>query len=167
MAQTKAPPKSEAPVGVALTRVKKSFTPTLGARRGTRNVIIDPTGKSRGNAAGSDAMDLLARELGKDPATYTASFGVNTELGIIGMYIDIPGAEGSVAVKHSKKRIVSFHLGAVFEEYPELKPSGRVEVKIERTIDAAGEPYIMIPMKQATPKVTRSRKKKTDPATTA
>jgi hypothetical protein len=166
MAPSAAAPKSE---GLAMTRVKRTKAAQIGTRKGPRYLTMATTGGTYSNAACADEADSLARELGFEPGTYDLAFGVNLQTSTIGIYIERTGADGAVPVKHNagKRRSIRFHLGGVFEEYPELKPLTKVEVKVERAVDAAGEKYIMIPMKQATPKMSRPRKKKAESAATA
>jgi len=128
-----------------LKRVNKKFDIRSGARTKAANVTVEPSGRAAAGVKATRMSDAMAAEAGFDVQRYHTYFEADEELGIVGAYVCSSLEPGAMPVRRSVDgRTVSFHLGAVFEIYPALRPSGKTNCSVERVIDQNGKPYLQI-----------------------
>lgn len=129
------------------------FTPVTGKARiqgqsltrDPAGVLVGRTGLSTFNVGGTELMDGVALRLGLDPKNYSVTFGVNEKAGVVAIYpvVTLDGAVNSV--RHiPKRRIATIHLGKVFEDYPDLRPSANRDCDLFPGPDGEGKDCIMI-----------------------
>lgn len=150
--------------GTAFRRITRNFKTAGGARRNGPKVTVAPTGASRTNTEAKEMAMSFMKDEGHNPNDFQFAFGGNEEAGQFALYAPQPGDTGlmkATLYDHS----ISFHAGAVFAEYPKLRPSAKVDCHIERTKDAAGVPCLVVHVLAGTP--TRTTKRKNNNASSA
>jgi len=149
------------------------FTPVTGKARiqgqaltrDPAGILVGRTGLSKYNVGGTEMMDGVARKLGLDPKNFSVTFGVNEAAGVIAVY-PVVTLEGAVnSVRHSpKRRTASIHLGRVFEDYPELRPTANRDCDLFPGPDGEGKDCVMIVVNGSFVKGSKSESTQTAPA---
>lgn len=144
-AQTPAPSTQPTAHQPKFKRVTRKFDSRSGARSKSAYVMVEPTGRSEAGVKCTRLADTLAAELGFDLHRYHLAFEADPELKIVGAFLCNSTEPGAMPVRRSKDgKTISFHLGGVLEDYPDLRPAGKTDCGVERMIDEHGRPYLQI-----------------------
>lgn len=144
-AQTPAPSTQPTAHQPKFKRVTRKFDSRSGARSKSAYVMVEPTGRSEAGVKCTRLADTLAAELGFDLHRYHLAFEADPELKIVGAFLCNSTEPGAMPVRRSKDgKTISFHLGGVFQENPDLRPAGKTNCGVERTTDEYGRPYLQI-----------------------
>jgi hypothetical protein len=122
-------------------------------------MTVTRTGVVRSNAEAKDDVLAFIQAQGGNPNNFQLAFGANGDLGQLALYYPRPGDVGLMKVSvydHS----IGFHAGAVFLEFPQLRPASTVDCYVELTKDAEGVDCLVIQLHGAAPTRTVKRKKK-------
>jgi len=126
-------------------RVTRKYDVKNGARTKAAHVVVRVTGLTRASLLATRLADHLAVEAGLDPERYHLYFEADEKLGIVGGFACDATEPGAMPVRRSDDgKSISFHLGGVFEDYPDLRPSGRRNCAVTRSVDQKGRPYLLI-----------------------
>lgn len=126
-------------------RVLKQFDTRSGARTKSSFVMVESTGYVDASVRTTRLADTLAVDLGLDPQRYYVAFEADPEMKIVGAFLCTATEPGAMPVRRSKDgKTISFHLGGVFQENPDLRPAGKTNCGVERTTDEYGRPYLQI-----------------------
>jgi hypothetical protein len=87
-------------------------------------------------------IDFVGRQGGQKDS-FELGFGGSEELGQIAIYAGKPGDPGLNQVKFYTNSL-TFHLGAVFADYPKLRPTTKVDCNIRETVDDQGVPCLTV-----------------------
>lgn len=142
--------------------VTTSHTVAGGALRDDPSVTIHPSGRAVANRGGTDTMDQVA---GTADETYLVKFGVDLETQTIGVFMGAANEKGLMRIRryHGKGGSrISFHMGGVWKEYPDLQPQSKGDYLVYFETDAEGVPYMEINLQSV---LTRRKGNGTEPAT--
>jgi len=125
-----------------------------GALRDEASGIVERTGLTRLNREGSDASDLVAERSGFTMKNYVYKWFADPKKRVVVGYVVDPTTDGAVGIRRSSdEKIVSFHLGGVFKDYPGLRPSSPQECGVFAREDSKGEPCLVITLGPAKAKI--------------
>lgn len=150
--------------GLEFDVIQETYDPASHSKRNLAAFEVKPTGASASNVESGEAfVKWLQKHYGDavDPYRCSLLFGANVKKGLVALYISETAVEGATAARWADDRkTFSFHLGAVFRKYPQLRPSTTVEALFRDTTDKDGKPCLAISLKGALAK----RKGPVDPA---
>lgn len=145
--------------GMKFKRVTKSFPTAGGSRRGSAKIAIGKTGSSRANLEGKQAFLRWVRNLGFDHTRFSVTFGGNEDAGTMAIYYAKEDDPGAMLVTQTKNALY-FHCGECFNINPLLRPAGTVDCSFTASIDADGDPCLIVNISGGTPSRTVKRPEK-------
>ena len=155
-------PSSQDPNSFDLTSVNTSFTVAGGSKRAPALISVKPSGYAFTDLEGTLLFATYLSTEGISRENLKVYYGANPNTGFIGIYIDRTGLHpGAMAVRDGDT-VLYFHLGGVFKEYSNLRPTGNVECGITFGKDAKGVPCFVFNILKGVAK--RSRRKPKDGA---
>lgn len=108
-----------------------------GTRRRGMYARTEVTGYTTLSTSASDEQFLQAIAVGATQREYVVWFGVHAESGSVAVFVEKPPYAGAAGITLSRNdKVVSFHLGPVFEQYPDLRPAQRIKPIV--TLDKDG-----------------------------
>lgn len=123
-------------------------------RRRSPNVTVSESGYSFTNTNGTRTIERLWTGAGyKIEEQITMQFGSGQDKGVVRGYVALPSEPGTITLKRSPNgRSFSFHIGYLFDRYPELRPGGTVECALKMTVDGGSTPCLEINVRGGTTK---------------
>lgn len=136
--------------------VIKTISVSGGARRDASGSTVNPSGLTPLNMNGSLIWMDLVKAAGLTLKESGAFFEADPDLQMVSATPLAPGTPGIMPVRVNES-VVTMHLGGVFEEYPQLRPTGRRAVTVTRGKDSQGRDCVVFLLGQAMTKRTTSR----------
>lgn len=130
-----------------------------GALRDDPSVTVHPSGRVVANRGGTDIMDRVADT---PDSSYLVKFGVDTETKCIAVFVGNTNEKGLMRVRRytgNGGSRISFHMGGVWKEHPDLRPPSKGDYLVKYDTDANGVPFMEINMQALLTK----RRGSTDP----
>ena len=125
---------------------------------------IWPSGTGDVNVAGAEVFDAVAKEEKLEPTNYGLVFGGDAKAGQVAAVAVDPETTGATPVRHNPKRkTLTIYLNELFDETPELRPTGAKNCSFDVKPDGGGGTYILIHLNQGLPKRTTRRQPETVP----
>lgn len=133
------------------------------AKRSTAGVAMTEHGDTETNAGATIIADKTAVARGIDPSKpYLMDYFVDEKRGVIGAHAVANATPGTIQTRRYKRgrtARITFHLGAAFEEYPDLRPKHKeVHCHVTEEVGDDGLPIMVIAVVAGIPKITQSRK---------
>ncbi|HEY3367641.1 MAG TPA: hypothetical protein VGK74_21490 [Symbiobacteriaceae bacterium] len=138
--------------------VTETYNSPTQTRRNDAGSNIARSGYGETNTNGTDEFDTLVTLEGhRREDQFSVKFGANAAKGMVAAYLAKAGEDGATTVKRSKDmKVISFHIGHIFDKYPTLRPAGEVFCTVKQTKDAKGLNCVMINVRGGTPKKGRA-----------
>jgi hypothetical protein len=127
----------------------------VGATRDPAGATLFVTGMAKGNTECTELWVELCTENGLDPKEAVSEMGTNKARKLVQIRaVAELKAQKPVPVRWygARNHLVSWHLGGVFEEHPDLRPAGRRSVTVIKTTDSKGRPCLVVSLQTALPK---------------
>jgi hypothetical protein len=124
-------------------------SPRIGAaNRNTEGGTLYPTGRLPVNAEASDIWRQLVQECGLPADNHLCKFAVHKPSRTVAAYPVPHGTPNCAPVRINPHKTaadtLTFYLGGVFEEHPELRPTGKRTVTVVADTDQNGRPIMVI-----------------------
>lgn len=147
--------------GLEFEMVESTQELTSGAAPDTEGGLLHSSGRLQLNTLGSEEWAALIREAGLHLDKAACLFGTNKAKGVVAAYPVDPLRPDIKPTPFRwtgpKKELASLHLGPVFKDVPELKPTGKRSVVVSRIKDKNGTPCLAIYLNIALAKRTNRR----------
>jgi hypothetical protein len=128
-----------------------------GATGDDAGATVSKSGLVKLNVRGKAETQDVADRSKVDLEHLAFRYGVNINAGTVAAYAVKVESDQQVALVR-KGQQYSFHLGAVFEKYPKLRPfSRRIQCPVVSRTDQKGVPYLLIALGAGMPKITVKR----------
>jgi hypothetical protein len=151
--------EKQAGVGIDFQDAKQVKQGASAVRRDAPKLTVSPTGACRTNTLGKELIGDFIKRLGGDPKNYQLTYKGAEEAGVMGLYQTKLGDAGVMNVTIYANS-ANFHAGACFEEFPKLRPAAKVDCHLEETVDAKGNPCVVVHVIAGSPSRIVKRKKK-------
>lgn len=137
--------------------VTVSQLPKGGTRRKGLYARMEINGYTTLSASASDEAIIQALAIGATRREFVVRYGVNLEAGSVAVFVEKPGYPGATGITLSRNdQVVAFHMGNVFEEYPDLRPATRIKPVITLDEDD-GQKCLVVQIKGAKQWIAKSR----------
>jgi hypothetical protein len=144
--------------GRKLKKVTTSYQVQGGANKEPAGITIWKSGRALTNVDCADLLIPLVKQAGGDSNRFMVDFGVDKENQVIGVSIASPNTPGAMPAQPSgHEKTISFHLGGVFKDYPDLRPVGKRQYMVSLEPDDEGTMCLMIHLKSGVMKRTGTR----------
>jgi hypothetical protein len=135
--------------------------------RNPMNITVTPSGRGSMNAACTDGMKDLVTAAGLKQDLFLIGYGINDETGCIALYPEPVGTPESMTPGKTSNGYYTFHLGALLQENPDLRPERTVLCTVSPDVDAEGAPCLIVALRggriKGKRKATGPRGKSTQP----
>jgi hypothetical protein len=115
--------------------------------RNPMNITITPSGRGSMNAACSDELRQVVTRAGLKQDQFLMGYGINDETGCIALYPEPVGTPECMTPGQTTDGYYTFHLGALFQENPELRPERTVLCMVNPDVDAEGAHCLIVALK--------------------
>lgn len=120
--------------------------------------MVDKSGVTVMGVKGSGWLFQTAKVKGLNKEEFVVWFGVDEESGCVGIYTEAPGYPESTMIRVKRGgKAVQLHLGPVFEEHPDLRPSVKVDAMCTLERDDQGREVVSIQLRGAIPHIAIAR----------
>lgn len=143
-------------------KVKRSYQPQGGARRGAAAVTMTQHGAASTNASAGAMVMETAIPRGIDPTKdFLVDMAIDEERPAIILWATKEASEGTTTAtvyKQGSTTRVSFHVGGAFLEAPHLRPEvKKSRILVSMDTDEDGLPVVVIPVKSGKARNSGSR----------
>lgn len=128
-----------------------------GAQREESGCIVSRTGRIKFNVSASESTDQLALRNGLELGKYALTTGANPTRNLVALYTVDTTADKAQPIRRNPERQYSSHIGAVFAEYPQMRPVGTRWCPVSLRKDAKGKPCLVISLQAGLPTQTIKR----------